>query len=242
MFDERSQMALYRLMNHGVIARLGPPIKQGKESLVVHGVTPDGRDLAVKVHTSKVFGKRERKQYLFGDWRYRHAKRHITLRTESMWAEKEYRNLARLEKVGILAPRPVGFEENIVVMTLVGGNGVAAPQLNELSIGDYFALSRMVLAAMERLVSRAHLVHGDLSPYNIVVWDQKPFIIDVSQAVLVSHPDAARLLENDFRNVAAFFEQKDVDADDYYRIGSELTEDVRQRQKESLIRPDLPDG
>jgi RIO kinase 1 len=234
-------MALYRLMNHGVIARLGPPIRQGKESLVVHAVAPDGRDLAVKVHTSKVFGKRERKQYLFGDWRYRHAKRHITLRTESMWAEKEYRNLARLEKVGIPAPRPVGFEENIVVMTLVGGNGVAAPQLNELQSGDYTALSRMVLAAMKTLVARAHLVHGDLSPYNIVVWDRKPFVIDVSQAVLISHPDAARLLENDFRNVAAFFELKDVDVDEYYRVRAELTEEVRQRQKESLVRPDSLD-
>jgi len=94
-------MALYRLMNHGVIARLGRPIRQGKESLVVHGVAPDGRELAVKIHTSKVFGKRERKQYLFGDWRYRHAKRHVTLRTEAMWTEKEYRNLARLEKIRI---------------------------------------------------------------------------------------------------------------------------------------------
>ncbi len=96
----------------------------------------------------------------------------------------------------------------------------------------------MVLAAMEKLVSRAHLVHGDLSPYNIVVWDRKPFVIDVSQAVLVSHPDAARLLENDFRNVAAFFELKDVDVDDYYRVQAEITEEVRQRQKESLVRPD----
>jgi RIO kinase 1 len=158
-----------------------------------------------------------------------------------MWAEKEYRNLARLEKVGIPSPRPVGFEENIVVMTLLGGNGIAAAQLNELESGDYAALSKTVLAAMERLVSRAHLVHGDLSPYNIVVWDQKPFVIDVSQAVLVSHPDAARLLEKDFRNVAAFFEQKDVDVADYYRIGAELTEGVSQSQKESLVRPELLD-
>lgn len=240
MFDERSQMALYRLMNHGVIARLGPPVRQGKESLVVHGVAPDGRELAIKIHTSEVFGKRERKQYLFGDWRYRHAKRHITLRTESMWAEKEYRNLARLEKVGIPAPRPVGFEENVVVMTLVGGNGVAAPQLNELGSGDYVALSRMVLSALETLVSRAHLVHGDFSAYNIVVWDKKPYIIDVSQAVLVSHPDAARLLEADFGNVAAFFELKNVDVGDYRRVGAELIEDVRQHQKEYFV-PDLLD-
>src|SRR5207244_11752266 len=117
----------------------------------------------VKVHTFKVFGKRGSKQYLFCDWRYRHAKRHVTLRNEAMWTEKEYRNLARLEKIQIPAPRPVGFEENIVVMTLLGCNGIAAPQLNELG-GDYAALSRMVLAAMETLVSRAHLVHGDLSP------------------------------------------------------------------------------
>ena len=239
MFDECSQMALYRLMNHGVIARLGRPIRQGKESLVVHGVAPDGRELAVKIHTSKVFGKRERKQYLFGDWRYRHAKRHVTLRTEAMWTEKEYRNLARLEKIQIPAPRPVGFEENIVVMTLLGCNGIAAPQLNELEGGDYAALSRMVLAARETLVSRAHLVHGDLSPYNIVVWDKKPYIIDVSQAVLVSHPEAAGLLEADFRNVAGFFELKDVDVEDYYRVGAELTDDVTQHQKESLVRFDL---
>ncbi len=234
-------MALYRLMNHGVIARLGPPIRQGKESLVVHGVASDGQELAVKIHTSKVFGKRERKQYLFGDWRYRHAKRHITLRTESMWAEKEYRNLARLEKVGILSPRPVGFEENIVVMTLVGANRVVAPQLNESESGDYAALSRMVLSTLERLVSRAHLVHGDLSPYNIVVWDDKPYVIDVSQGVLVSHPDAARLLEADIRNVAEFFRLKDVDVEDYYRVGAELIDDVKQHQKESFVRPDLLD-
>jgi RIO kinase 1 len=158
-----------------------------------------------------------------------------------MWAEKEYRNLARLEKVGIPVPRPVGFEENIVVMTLIGGNGVAAPQLNELESVDYAAISRMVLAALETLVSRAHLVHGDLSPYNIVVWDKKSYIIDVSQAVLVSHPDAARLLENDFRIVATFFELKDVDVEDYYRVWADLTEDVKQYQKESFIRPDFLD-
>ena len=234
-------MALYRLMNRGVLARLGPPIRQGKESLVVQGLSPDGRELAVKVHTSQVFGKRERKQYLFDDWRYRHAKRHITLRTEAIWAEKEYRNLARLEKVVIPAPRPVGFEENIVVMTLVGGNGIAAPQLNKLEEGDYNALSKMVLSSMEKLVSRAHLVHGDLSPYNIVVWNQKPYIIDVSQAVLVSHSDAARLLENDFRIVASFFKLKQVDVEDYYALGAELIEDVKQHQKEFFVRPDSLD-
>src|SRR5207245_8887343 len=115
-------------------------------------------------------------------------------------------NVGRVENVRIPAPRAVGFEEIIVVMTLLVSNGIAAPQLNELEGGDYAALSRMVLAAMETLVSRAHLVHGDLSPYNIVVWDKKPYIIDGSQAVLVSHPEAAVPLEADFRNVDGLLE------------------------------------
>ncbi len=231
-------MALYRLMNHGVIARLGPPIRQGKESVVVHGVAPDGRGLAVKVHTSRVFGSRERRQYLFGDWRYRYAKRHITLWTEAMWAEKEYRNLARLEKFGIPAPHPVGFEENVVVMALLGSEGVAAPQLNELDEADYDGFSRTVLTALQRLVRQVQLVHGDLSPYNIVVWGGKPYIIDVSQAVLVSHPDAARLLENDIRILAGFFKLKGVEVEDFHRVGAELVAYVKQHHKDSMTHPD----
>jgi RIO kinase 1 len=126
-------------------------------------------------------------------------------------------------------------------MTLLGGNGVAAPQLNESESGDYDALSKMVLAAMERLVSRVHLVHGDLSPYNIVVWDRKPFIIDVSQAVLlvIQMPRASWRTTSEM--LPFFFELKDVDVEDYYRVGAELTDDVKQHQKESLVRPDLLD-
>src|SRR2546428_8003414 len=72
LFDECSQMALYRLMNHGVIARLGRPIRQGKESLLAHGVAPDGRERAVKIHTSKAFGKSEGKHDPFADLGYLH--------------------------------------------------------------------------------------------------------------------------------------------------------------------------
>ena len=65
--DERSRLAIYRLVNRGVIATVGRPIKQGKESIVIDATAPDGTRLAVKVHTSQVFGGREKKQYLFGD-------------------------------------------------------------------------------------------------------------------------------------------------------------------------------
>src|SRR5213594_3371882 len=219
-------MALYRLMNHGVIARLGPPIRQGKESLFVYRVTLDGRELAVKVHTSKVFGERERKQYLFGDWRYRHVKRYITLRTEAINSEKEFRNLSRLEKARVPAPRPVSFYEDIVVMSFIGENGEAASSLNTAEDLDFRSVAEKTLQAIKGLVLDARLVHGDLSPYNILVWKKDPYIIDLSQAVLTTHPDAIRLLERDIEKVEAFFSAQGIHTEPFRQLSQELFEQV----------------
>lgn len=209
--DQPSQMALYRLLNRGVIAELGHPLKEGKESIVIHALAPNGGELAVKVHSSKVFRGREKKQYIFNDWRFRHAKRHITLRTEEIWAEKEFRNLARLKRAGVPAPRPVGFEQNIVVMTFVGENGLAAPQLGEVETFDTNRIAAKILTSMKDLVSKAGLVHGDLSPYNILIWRHRPYLIDLSQAVLTSHPEARCLLTRDLENITSFFVEKGLD-------------------------------
>ncbi len=229
--DERSQMVIYRLMNHGVIAKLQHPVKQGKESLVLHALAPDGRELAVKVHTSKVFGERERKQYLFGDWRLRHAKRHITLRTEAIWAQKEFRNLSRLEKAGVPAPHPVSFYENIVVMSFIGENGEAASSLNTAGDLDYRSVAERTLQAIKGLVLNARLVHGNLSPYNILVWKKDPYIIDLSQAVLTTHPASTRLLERDMEKVEAFFSARGIDTEPFHELSQDLSEKVRSSEQ-----------
>lgn len=221
--DEQSQMAIYRLLNRGVIAELGHPIKEGKESIIVHATAPDNRELAVKVHTSKVFRAREKKQYIFGDWRFRHAKRHIILRTEEIWAEKEFRNLARLDKAGVMAPKPVGFEQNLVVMTFVGADGVGAPQLSNVQKLNN-RIAEEITTSVRQLVSRAGLVHGDLSPYNILVWQNRPYLIDLSQAVLTSHPEAERLLRRDMENMVGFLAEMGLDSGQFRRLERPLLE------------------
>ncbi len=224
--DERSQMALYRLMNRKAIGSIGHPIREGKESLVLHGLAPDGRELAIKVHTSKVFGKGEKKQYLFGDWRFRHATKKIVLRAEEMWAEKEQRNLARIEKKGIPAPQVLGREENIVVMSFLGENGVAAPQLSRLQNADFVGLANSVLGIERDLVLKARLVHGDLSEYNILVWEKNPFIIDLSQAVLTTHPDASSLLTRDCERITDFFTKRGLDSNRFNELRDELLQEI----------------
>ena len=225
-------MVIYRLLNRGVIAELGHPIKEGKESVLIHAISPDGRELAVKVHTSKVFGGREKKQYIFGDWRFRHAKQHIVRRTEEIWAEKEFRNLARLEKAEVPAPRPVGFEQNVVVMTFVGREGVAAPQLSKVEmVTDRTA--RQIATTVRHLVSRAGLVHGDLSPYNILVWRDRPYLIDLSQAVLTTHSGAERLLKQDIEKVTNFFVGRGLDPAVFRRLGEDMLE-IPSRTRDDL--------
>ena len=70
------------------------------------------------------------------------------------------------------------------------------------------------------MYTEAKLVHGDLSSYNVMVWDSKPVIFDVSQAMLVSHPISDELVTRDVNNINNFFEGLSVEVYD-----SELLEE-----------------
>jgi RIO kinase 1 len=53
-------------------------------------------------------------------------------------------------------------------------------------------------------------VHGDLSEYNIMMWNGKPVIFDMAQAVPTSHPMAEFFLRRDIANVNRFFKRLGV--------------------------------
>jgi hypothetical protein len=52
-----------------------------------------------------------------------------------MWAEKEFRNLNRLQAAGIASPKPVLLRQHVLVMTFIGySGGIAAPRLKVLAL------------------------------------------------------------------------------------------------------------
>ena len=68
------------------------------------------------------------------------------------------------------------------------------------------------MRAIERLWKRGDMVHGDLSEYNILIWDS-PVIIDWSQATVSRNRMAKTLLYRDLRNIINYFGKKGVSVD-----------------------------
>ncbi len=59
----------------------------------------------------------------------------------------------------------------------------------------------------------AGMIHGDLSSFNILNDNDKPVLIDFSQATLVRTPNSEELLIRDIKNVLQFFKKLDIKAD-----------------------------
>ena len=65
-----------------------------------------------------------------------------------------------------------------------------------------------VVEMMVTLYSECHLVHADLSEYNILWWQKEAWFIDVSQAVEPIHPSGLDFLLRDCANIYNFFSKK----------------------------------
>ena len=213
IFDERTLMLLYKLLSDGLFDTLEFPISTGKEANIFRGTKGD-RFVAVKIYrvataTFKNFGK-----YIIGDPRFRSiGKDHRGL--ISLWAQKEYKNLARLREAGVRVPEPLACREHVLVMEYIGQPDAAAPMLRDAGLGPD-ALERVqheVLTFLDKSYNRAGLVHGDLSEYNILIDGKKTVFIDLAQAVVLEHPMAQELFERDVKNMAAWFKRKGLPFD-----------------------------
>jgi len=212
VFDSFTMGHVYRLMKKGLIWDLKGVVSSGKEARVYWGVNREKRDVAVKIYlTATAEFRKSIKKYVIGDPRLEEAWRGGNFRTLIYeWTRKEYRNLRRMREAGVRVPEPLGFSGNVLVMEFLGEKGYRAPLLHEaaasLPAEELARIYDDVALQVRSIVCEARLVHADLSEYNIMLWDGKPWIIDVAQAVHVQHPLAREFLERDIANITRFFE------------------------------------
>jgi RIO kinase 1 len=130
-----------------------------------------------------------------------------------MWLATEFETLARLWSAGVPVPYPIQKLGNELMVELIGSPEQAAPRLVHARLDAEAAHEawRQLLAAMHAMV-RCGIVHGDLSPYNLL-WDEgRVVIIDFPQSVdPIAHPEGLALLERDVANVTGWFAKRRVD-------------------------------
>merc|ERR1711915_315601 len=105
--------------------------------------------------------------------------------------------------------------KHVLIMSFIGREGRPAPKLKDaadnMSRKDLDLAYSQVVEMMEQLYSVCHLVHADLSEYNILWYEKEAWFIDVSQAVEPIHPSGLDFLLRDCTNVYNFFAKKGVE-------------------------------
>ena len=226
VLDARTLKTLYKLSAKGYIKAMGGVVSTGKEANVFYADGYfEGRDvaMAVKIYRMETSEFDKMDEYLFGDKRF--DMRRISPKEKVfIWTEKEFRNLERASEAGVSVPEPYTYMKNVILMEFIGEDETPAPTLvelgKELKELDVESIFEEVVKNVKKLYKKAELVHADLSEYNIMLLD-KPYLIDMGQAVLIDHPMAPSYLRRDVRNLVRFFSKFGVKASE-----EELVEEI----------------
>ncbi len=134
---------------------------------------------------------------------------------EGRWVDREFEMLCRLHAAGADVPRPIATHGDVILMEYFGDERGPARQLreHEPEWDEARRLFERLLWNIERFLGR-HIVHGDLSAYNILVHGGEVRVIDFPQAVDArANTNAADLLFRDVRNVCDHFARFGVRSD-----------------------------
>ncbi len=120
---------------------------------------------------------------------------------ENRWVMEEWNAMRTLWKAGASVPTPVTLNDNVILMTLIGTHDNPAPKLSEIELSEegWLDAFNQVMDNV-RIMTKQFLVHGDLSPYNILYWEDKVWIIDFPQTTdLEKNTNGADLLYRDLK-------------------------------------------
>jgi RIO kinase 1 len=212
-------------LDEGFITKIVRPIKSGKEASV-HLCRSEPGTTGERLVALKIYHPPDRREfrdealYRDGEWiKERRIRVAVEKKTAfgrevagAIWVDREWETLRALSDVGADVPRPIMRTDRAILMTYVGDDDDAAPQLRRYRCDRREAeeLLRQVLRNVELFLYR-NVIHGDLSPFNILVWEGQITVIDLPQAVDPrKNKHALGLLERDLVRVCEHFERSGV--------------------------------
>jgi RIO kinase 1 len=210
VFDQFTERNLFELSSKGHFLELKSPVSIGKEANVFTAEQKDGKLIIVKIYRLETCDFNRMYDYIKYDARYLNLK---AKRREIIfsWAQREFRNLMKAREAGVRVPLPIQCKNNILLMELIGGKE-PAPKLKDMYPEDPARFLKKAIEYMKKMW-KAGLVHGDLSEFNILNWNEKPVFIDISQGTITKSINAEELLERDVKNMCRFFKKIGVEKD-----------------------------
>ncbi|HEY3668228.1 MAG TPA: RIO1 family regulatory kinase/ATPase, partial [Polyangiaceae bacterium] len=162
---------------------------------------------------------------------------------EDAWKSAEATALYKLHAAGVRVPTPVMFLEGVLFMELVrGADGEPAPRLidTELSPAEARTAYLDMLSQLVRILC-CDLIHGDLSPYNVLWAEAGPTIIDFPQIVSAAqNSNSETFFMRDARNILGHFAA--IDRSLEARLHGDMREIWRAYVRRELSPEFLPMG
>jgi RIO kinase 1 len=201
VFDEFTERNLFELQSKGHFDGLLIPFRIGKESNVFIA-DKAGKKIIIKIYRVQNCDFKRMFHYIRQDPRYQYLK---SQRREIIfsWTQREYKNLIKAEKGKVRSPKPISWKNNIILEELIGKDEPAPPLKDQPPKNPKKFFAEVV--EQMRLLYQAGLIHGDLSAFNILNYNEKPYLIDFSQSTIITTPNWKELLHRDIKNVLQFF-------------------------------------
>ena len=227
VFDTFTKRNLFEMQSKKIFDDIIGPLEVGKESnvFVAKKVSDKPKKAQTKKDQKSLTGKekviikiyrvqnadfKRMFQYIKQDPRYdflKNKRREIIF----AWTQREYKNLLRAQKGKVRVPKALSWKYNIIIEEFIGDEE-AAPPLKDAYPDEPEKFLKEIIRQMN-LLYKCGLVHGDLSAFNILNFNETPVLIDFSQSTLVRTPNSLELLERDVKNVLQFFRKLGVKAD-----------------------------
>ncbi len=193
-------LAINTLVKAGVIDSFGQSLGVGKEADVYDALSPDGKRIAVKFHRLGRISFRQTRR------KRGYIREHSTWLFQShVSAEKEFQAMQLVYKNGVSVPEPISQNRHVIAMGMI--EGAELSKYKEIQKPE--KILKEILRNVRKAYLKAHVIHADLSEYNIILKpDGHILIIDWPQYVMSDHANAEELLERDLKNVLTFFNRK----------------------------------